>query len=407
VVLASRTGLEAPGAVELQGELAAQGVVVKVFACDVSDRDALIWLLGQIPVEFPLGGIVHAAGTIEDGVIGSLTDEHVRNVFAPKVHAAWSLHELTACMDLSMFVLFSSVAGTMGSPGQANYAAANAFLDALAVHRRSQGLAGTSIAWGFWDQASGMTQGLGDAHPARMARSGLLGLSSHEGLQLFDVACGINEASLVAARFDSRLLRAGMRAGVLPPLMSGLVRMPARRVTDGDSVIRRLMDVPEPDREGVALDLVRSEVAVVLGHSSASAIDPDLAFKDLGFDSLAAVELRNRMNTITGLSLPATLLFDYPNATALARNLVERVSGQGGVSTSAPMDADLDRLELTLSSAATDDAQRARVTVRLRALLSRLDNDERPGDHVLVTEKIHSASADEVFEFIDNELEAT
>jgi acyl transferase domain-containing protein len=406
VVLTSRRGLEAPGAVELQEELVGLGAVVRILACDVSDRDALTGLLEQVPAEFPLRGVVHAAGIIDDGVISSLTDERIESVFAPKARAAWYLHELTRDLDLSMFVLFSSAAGTFGSPGQGNYAAANAFLDGLAVYRRAQSLPGTSVAWGSWEQAGEMTSGLGEGDLARMARSGVVGLSSREGLELFDLACGMDEAWLVAVRFDNASLRAGARAGMLPPLLRGLVRVPARRAVDAGSLARRLASVSEPEREGAVLELVRSEVAIVLGHSSASAIDPDRAFKDLGFDSLAAVELRNRLKTITGLNLQATLIFDYPNPTALTRHLLQKVT-KAGVVTSAPMDAELDRLELMLSSTTPDEGDRARITARLRTVLSRLDNVGSSGDHVSVTEKIRSASADEVFEFIDKELESS
>jgi polyketide synthase 12 len=215
----------------------------------------------------------------------------------------------------------------MGSPGQGNYAAASSFLDALAAHRRAHGLAGTSIAWGYWEQASEMTSGLGEADIARMARQGVMSMSAREGLGLFDLAQGQDRPLLVAVRLDGGVLSAQARVGVLPGLLRGLVRVPVRRVVDGGSLARRLGGVSEAEREGMVLEIVRGEVAVVLGHSSANAVDPERAFKDLGFDSLAAVELRNRLNTLTGLRLPATLAFDYPNTTALAHHLLNQTTG--------------------------------------------------------------------------------
>ena len=323
LVLVSRSGLGAVGAVGLVRELEGLGARVSVVSCDVSDRDALVGVLDSVPVEFPLCGVVHAAGVLDDGVIGSLTDEMFERVLAPKVDAAWYLHELTEGLDLGLFVLFSSAAATMGSAGQGNYAAANAFLDGLASYRRARGLAGVSLAWGFWEEQSAMTSGLGEADLARMARQGILAMSSEEGLGLFDAACASGESLLVPIRLDMSTVRSYARQGSLPALLSGLVRVPSKRKSSG-SLARRLAGVPEADRHSVLLELVRSEVALVLGHSSSGAIDPDRAFKDLGFDSLAAVELRNRLNTITGLRLPATLVFDYPNSSQIARYLLEQ-----------------------------------------------------------------------------------
>ena len=323
LVLVSRSGLGAVGAVGLVRELEGLGARVSVVSCDVSDRDALAGVLDSVPVEFPLCGVVHAAGVLDDGVIGSLTDEMFERVLAPKVDAAWYLHELTEGLDLGLFVLFSSAAATMGSAGQGNYAAANAFLDGLASYRRARGLAGVSLAWGFWEEQSAMTSGLGEADLARMARQGILAMSSEEGLGLFDAACASGESLLVPIRLDMSTVRSYARQGSLPALLSGLVRVPSKRKSSG-SLARRLAGVPEADRHSVLLELVRSEVALVLGHSSSGAIDPDRAFKDLGFDSLAAVELRNRLNTITGLRLPATLVFDYPNSSQIARYLLEQ-----------------------------------------------------------------------------------
>ena len=319
---------EAEGAPELQAELDSLGATVRIAACDVSDREALARLFDSVAEEHPLGAVVHAAGVLDDGVIGSLTAERLDRVLLAKADAAWHLHELTEHMDLQAFVLFSSAAAAFGSPGQGNYAAANAFLDALAAHRRARGLPGTSLAWGLWEQASGMTGDLSEADLSRMARSGLRALASEEGLQLFDGALDAGDALMLPIPLDLTALRAQARMGVLPALFGDLVRVPARRASEeGRSLARRLAVTPESEREGIVLELVRAQVATVLGHASSEVIDTQRAFKDLGFDSLTAVELRNRLDATTGLRLPATLVFDYPTTSAVAGYLLGEVSG--------------------------------------------------------------------------------
>ncbi len=324
VVLASRRGLQAPGAVELKAELEGQGAEVVVAACDVADGGQLRELLASIPAGRPLRTVVHAAGVLDDGVIDSLTPARTSSVLAAKVDAAWRLHELTRECDLQAFVLFSSAAGVLGGPGQGNYAAANAFLDALAAARRAQGLPAVSMAWGWWAQATGLTGQLEEADLLRMRRSGIAPMSSEEGLELFDAALADADALVVPLRMDAAALRSQARTGTLPGLLRGLVRSsrPAARLAE-DSLAARLAGAPAEDRERIVLELVRTEVATVLGHSSPEVVDAQRAFKELGFDSLLAVELRNRLNSATGLRLPATLVFDYPNAAALAGHLLE------------------------------------------------------------------------------------
>ncbi|WP_369172972.1 type I polyketide synthase [Streptomyces sp. R28] len=330
LLLLSRRGEQAPGSAELVAELEELGAGVRVAACDVADRDALAAVLEGVPAEHPLVGVVHTAGVLDDGVLSSLTPERLDVVLRPKVDAAWHLHELTRDLDLSLFVLFSSAAGVFGGAGQANYAAGNAFLDALAEVRRGAGLVGQSLAWGLWAQASGMTGQLGEADLRRLARGGLVPLSSGQGLGLFDVAGGVEASVVVPVRVDLAALRA--RPELTPLLLRGLVRVPSRRVAESGvdqsaSFARTLLALPEAEQRQRVLKLVRDEVAQALGHTSGDAIAPQHAFNDLGFDSLTAVELRNRLSIVTGLRLPATLVFDYPSSAALADFMLAEALG--------------------------------------------------------------------------------
>ncbi|WP_433336510.1 SDR family NAD(P)-dependent oxidoreductase [Spirillospora sp. CA-294931] len=318
LVLAGRRGLRAEGAAALRDELAGLGAEVTIAACDAADRAALAGLLGSIPAEHPLSVVVHAAGVLDDGIVASLTPERVATVFQAKATAAWNLHELTRDLPLRAFVLYSSLAGVLGTPGQGNYAAANAFLDALARHRHAEGRPATSLAWGLWAETSAMTGGLDASDLARVSRSGVAPLSSAEGLALFDAALRDGRPAVVPVRWDPAALRAQAEAGTLPRPLTGLVRVPARRAVASASAER-------PARlEGrqAALDLVRESVAVVLGHRDAGAIDPEDSFTELGFDSLTGVELRNRLASATGRRLPASLVFDHPTPDALAAHLL-------------------------------------------------------------------------------------
>lgn len=336
VLLASRSGLGAPGAVELQAELAEQGARVAIVECDLADRGQVEELLTATPPQFPLGAVVHAAGVLDDAVLDSLTIERLDRVLSPKLDGAWYLHELTEHLDLSAFVLFSSAAGIFGEPAKANYGAANAFLDGLAAYRRSRGLAGVSVAWGLWGTDHGARSDLSSADMARIARSGVGALASEEGLDLFDAACGAQDASLIAVRLDMAALSALARAEVMPALLRGLVRVPSRRSLDSArrKLSHRLMSVSEVERQDVVLEVLCAEVAAVLGHAPSEAVPQQRSFIELGFTSLAALELRNRLNAVTGLRLPATIVFDYPTPIELARYLcmqpaLVRQSGAG------------------------------------------------------------------------------
>ena len=329
LLLTSRRGLHAPGARDLQEELAALGARVRIAECDVSNRDQLQELIESIPEDRPLRSVVHTAGVIEDATLASLTPEQVDRVLAPKVDGAVNLHELTQHLDLQAFVLFSSAAGILGSPGQANYAAANAFVDALASDRRARGMAASSMAWGLWGQSSEMTAQMNELDVARMKRSGIRAMSSEEGLQLFDAARGACDALTIPMLLDSAALRAQARSGALPALLREMVRTPAARTkaTGNGSLARALAELGEQDRRNTVLELVRTQIAGVLGHQTAAAIPQDRAFKDLGFDSLLGVELRNRLSRATELRLPATFIFDHPTPIELAERLLEELEG--------------------------------------------------------------------------------
>ncbi|HEX8645351.1 MAG TPA: SDR family NAD(P)-dependent oxidoreductase, partial [Thermoleophilaceae bacterium] len=321
LLLVSRRGPGAEGAEELRAELAEAGAEVTIAACDVADRDALAAAIEG----HRLTAVVHAAGVLDDGTIETLTPEQVERVMRPKAGAALHLHELTLEHDLAAFVLFSSAAAAFGGPGQGNYAAANAALDALAQRRRAEGLPATSMAWGLWSGTDGMG---GEADAARMARLGIRALEPEQGLELFDAGLRSGDALLVPVGLDAGALRAQARAGMLPALLRGLVRAPARRDrAGGGSLARRLASVPEAEWDAVVLELVRSEAAAVLGHSGADAVEPERAFKELGFDSLGAVELRNRLMQASDLRLPSTLVFDHPTPAAVATFVREQVEG--------------------------------------------------------------------------------
>ncbi|MFI2472345.1 type I polyketide synthase [Nocardia xishanensis] len=328
LLLVSRRGETAYGATELMSELAAFGASVRVAACDVGDREALRSLLDSIEADHPLTGVVHAAGVLDDGTLASLTAEQLRRVFGAKAAAAWHLHELTRDRDLSAFVLFSSVAATIGSAGQGNYAAANAFLDALAHRRRAEGLSALSLAWGPWNSAVGMTGGLNRSAVARWERLGLHPLGNDEGLRLLDAAAGRAAAHLAAIGFDPAELRREARDGAVPTVFRGfLPRTMDRTAAASSSLGARLSRVPEGQRAEVVLDLVREHAAAVLGHGSAEDISPDERFDALGFDSLGGVEFRNRLSKATGVQLSSTLVFDHPTAAAVATLLHSKIEG--------------------------------------------------------------------------------
>ncbi|MER8097800.1 type I polyketide synthase [Streptomyces goshikiensis] len=418
LLLTSRRGAAAAGAGELADELTELGARVTWAACDAADRDALAALLASVPAEHPLTAVVHTAGVLDDGTLTSLTPERIARVLRPKADAAWNLHELTRDLDLAAFVLFSSAAGVFGNAGQANYAAGNTFLDALAQHRRAQDLPGLSLAWGLWDDEAGMAATLDEQDRRRLHRGSMDALSAADGLALFDAALGAPaESLLVPARLDLAALQAQV-GDTVAPLLRGLLRTPVRRRTSAGaaadtpgSLAERLAQLPPAERDRVLLDTVCTHVAQVLGHNGAAAIEPGSAFKELGFDSLTAVELRNRLGAATGLRLPATLIFDYPTPEGLS----------GYLRSALPLGADgptvfgeLDRLETALGAADATDADsvtRSRITMRLQALMAKWsagqDTGRRTGADEDTDDDLDTVSDDELFDLLDDELGAS
>ncbi len=325
LLLLSRRGAAADGVGELVERLAELGASATVVACDVADREALGGALAAIDPAHPLTAVIHTAGVLDDGVVEKLDRAQVARVLRPKSVGAIQLHELTRSADLAEFVMFSSVSATIGAPGQGNYAAANAFLDALAQRRGAEGLPAQALAWGLWGEA-GMGETLGDVDRARLARQGMAPLSNDDGLELLDAARAIGGAALVPIRLDAGALKRQAQAEALPPIFRNLVRAPARSAASGVA-LAQLASASGVEAERLALDLVRGHIAGVLGYSSPQAVDPERPFKDLGVDSLAAVELRNRLGAATGLRLPATLVFDHPTAAAVAAFLLTKVEG--------------------------------------------------------------------------------
>ncbi|MGY1434190.1 type I polyketide synthase [Streptomyces reniochalinae] len=405
LVLTSRRGPAGEGAAALREELTALGASVRVLACDAADRAALAGVLSDIPSEHPLTGVVHTAGVLADGVVAAMTPEQVARVLRPKVDAAVNLHELTRDTDLAAFVLYSGAAGVLGNAGQGNYAAANTFLDALARHRHAAGRAATSLAWGLWEQApgTGITGHLDETDLRRLRRGGFGALSAEAGLALLDVALSSDEAALVPIRLDL----AAMGAAGVPPLFSGLVRTPSRRVLNSgaraaESLAERLAALPEAELQPAVLDLVRGHVAAVLGFPGPESVDPGHAFNEIGFDSLTSVEFRNRLMAATGLRLPATLVFDHPTPEVLAAHLLAEIAPP----TRTPEErllAELDRIEAALAAAAADGGSPDRVTARLQQLSSSWRKQTRAAESD-VSGQLENASADEVLTFIDSEL---
>jgi NADP-dependent 3-hydroxy acid dehydrogenase YdfG/acyl carrier protein len=399
LVLVSRRGPAAPGAEELRAELVATGVEVTVAACDVGDRDALAALVGGL--DSPVRAVVHAAGVSQGTPIAASSVAEFASVVDAKVTGALALDELFG--ELDAFVLFSSVAATWGGSGQSGYAAANAALDALAQRRRAAGLAATSIAWGPWGGGGMAAEG---EHEEQLRRRGLPALDPGLAVAALTQAVDHGEAAVTVADVDWAKFAPGFTAlrpnafiADLPEVRAILAAEVAEEEADTGSELRgKLAELDEAGRRRTLLELVRTDVALVLGHRGTAAVAPDRAFTELGFDSLTAVELRNRLTAGTGLKLAASLVFDYPTPQDLAAHLGRELGGEDGV---ASVFGELDRLEAVLSAAATDELTRAKVKVRVQALLAKWENEESVESPAGVFD---AASDEELFEFINKDL---
>ncbi|MER6050856.1 type I polyketide synthase [Streptomyces sp. NPDC001793] len=333
LLLLSRRGAQAPGAAELADRLSEAGAQVSIVAADVGERRALEQALADIPAAHPLTAVVHAAGIVDDGVVSAMTAERMDTVLRSKADSAALLHELTEHLDLSMFVLFSSASGLLGNAGQANYAAANACLDALACHRASRGLPATALAWGLWEPQHGMGASLSEVNRARLAHLGMAALPGRDGLALFDAAVALGEPLLIPMRLDEQRLSSTGTAPGRHTLFQGLTRTGTtppdsssqedRQTTDLMGAIRSL---PQSEQEAAVLAFVRDHAAAVLAHSRPTSLDVDSPFTSLGFDSLIAVQFRNRINKSSGLELPATLVFEHPDIRAVSHLIVQKLA---------------------------------------------------------------------------------
>ncbi|MFF7252596.1 type I polyketide synthase [Streptomyces microflavus] len=397
LLLAGMRGEQAPGARELTQELTALGASVTVAACDVANREQLAELLASVPAEHPLTGVVHTAGVLDNGLVSGMTPKRLAAVLAPKADAARHLDELTRGLGLAAFVLFSSTTGTFGAPGQSNYAAANAFLDALAARRAADGLPATSIAWGLW-RTGGINAHLDDRELDRFEQDGFRAVTDAEGLALFDRALAAGRPTLLVGAVAVRASAAAPDTAAAGT--AGVSGAGSGAVPLGE----RLAELSAPERAPYLLALVVREVASVLGHASTASVAPDRPFQDLGFNSLTAVELRNRLTTAAGLPLPATLVFDHPSPADLAAHL-HTVAGPAAEDAASVALGELDRLEASLAELPADAEVRATVSVRLHSLLSALGAATASGQAGADTAELPAdASADEIFDFIDNEL---
>ncbi|MFP1882393.1 SDR family NAD(P)-dependent oxidoreductase [Lonsdalea quercina] len=401
LLLASRGGETSANAAPLKAKLESLGATVNIVACDIADPRALRALLDDIPAERPLTGVFHTAGLLADSTMAGLTPEAIQKVFAPKVDAAWHLHEQTRHHDLAAFVLYSSSAGTLGSPGQANYAAANVFLDSLAQFRHRQGLPATSLAWGWWQPVTGMSSSLSDTDNARIARTGFAPITPEHGNALVDAALDLPYAALAAVPLNIQTLRNNSRSGTLHPLLERLAGLSATRrsraTAEGPDLRKELAALDSGARLKYLQSAIAKNIAAILGQEDSTHIALDVSFKESGLDSLLALELRNRLTAASGLRLPATLTYDYPTPEALADYLSEQLLPEVG---DAP----------TVETAADDDARireainaipiaRLRSSDLLDALLRLARDDEPPAEHGhpdSADEDITSASIDEL-----------
>ncbi|MEV6627821.1 beta-ketoacyl reductase, partial [Amycolatopsis sp. NPDC051114] len=397
LVLTSRRGEAAPGAAELREELTALGATTTIAACDVADRASLKTLLDELGE--PVRAVFHAAGVVQGTALDDTELAEFAEVVSAKVAGATHLDELLA--DLDAFVLFSSNAGVWGSGGQGAYAAGNAFLDALAQRRRDRGLTATSVAWGAW-QGAGMA-GDNDAEE-HLRRRGVGAMPPERALLALGQAIDRDETVLTVADVDWERFVRGFTAARPRPLLDDLPavrRALEARPAEAEPAdfASRLTGLPPVEQERVVLDHVRDAIARVLGHAGAGEIDAHRPFKEIGFDSLTAVELRNRLRTATGLKLPATLVFDHPTPSALAGFLLSALVGE-----EVSVLGELDRIEALVSGVSPDDDAFGQITSRLQTMLNKLGEARASDGRPRAAQQLEGATDDEIFDFIHREL---
>nr|WP_279616329.1 SDR family NAD(P)-dependent oxidoreductase [Streptomyces atriruber] len=414
LLIAGRSGGAAEGAQELRARVAELGAVVSFAAVDLGEPGAVAALIDGIDPAHPLTGVVHAAGVLDNAMIGTQSPESLARVWAAKAAAAHQLHEATRELRLGLFVMFSSFASTLGTPGQANYAAANAYCDALAARRRAEGLAGLSVAWGLWEATSGLTGTLSAADRARIDRYGIKPTAADRGCALLAAARVHGRPDLLALDLDPRVPAAS--DAPVPAVLRTLAaagtpaaRPAAAAAGEATDWSGRLAGLTPEAQLDLLTALVRTQAAGVLGHADPDAVQVDTPFKELGFDSLTAVELRNRLAAATGLKLPAALVFDYPQAHVLAAHLAERLAPDGARATNSDMTAqvlqEVARVEHALSAAVAQGLDQAAVAARLEALLARFAaTTAAAADGEEAVDQLETATAEQVLDFIDNEL---
>ncbi|MEU6184205.1 type I polyketide synthase, partial [Streptomyces coeruleorubidus] len=376
------------------------GAVVRQLACDLTDPKQIAAALTAVPSHRPLA-IVHCAGSLDDATFENQTPDRIRTVFAPKATAAWHLHELTRDRDVTAFILFSSAAATLGSPGQANYAAANAYLDALAHHRTTTGHPTTSIAWGPW--TTGMAATGDEADRRRLTGTGLVPIDEETGQALFDAAVSRSNPVMFPLPMDKAALRRHAAGPGLSPLLRDLVPQPVQSTTPtaGRLPLSEVLSglAPHEQKERVT-QIVLRHTAAASGHESAEAIPMDEPFTDRGFNSLMAVELRGALDVATGLRLPATLIFDHPTPAALSDYLMTLLVPQQA-STPDAIFAEIDRLEANLKQVGQGHA--AQVRSRLKSLVNAWESAGKDAPDTEADE-LTSAGLEDMFDIIDDEL---
>ncbi|UTO67813.1 SDR family NAD(P)-dependent oxidoreductase [Streptomyces rapamycinicus NRRL 5491] len=406
--LISRSGPDAPGVDQLTEDLRALGAAVTVTACDASDRAALQHLLGTIPAEHPLTTVVHAAGLAENTPLAELDLPGIEAVLRPKALAAAHLHELTEDLDLSAFVLFSSGAAAWGGSRQPSYAAANAYLDALAEHRRARGLPATSLAWAPWSDA-GMAADVAVIDYYR--RRGMRPLDTDLAIASLQHSLDHGDTTITIADIDWERFPAGFTAQRPSPLLSDLAvaASPGVDVTpDADAALsnslqRQLATGSPAQQHQLLLHHIQTHAAAILGHPTIDAIPPAQPFQELGFDSLTAVEFGHRLSAATGLDLPPTLVFDHPTPKELADCLRERLV-EGQLTSEGHLLSELDRWDSVSEASAVDEAARRRITGRLRLLLAKWSDTERETERSAAHSELETATAEDIFDLISDEF---